>query len=247
MRVRMAWVVVCLAAWSQAAEFSRYLDLVASGSEADQARGARVLVAQGTPALPEIRARLESSTDKDVRKRLEGIVAAIEAREPHGLRFNLGLPKMRLDLATINAPAPGFVVSIRNRGSKPVVLWPYFELTVLDANGQVVKPVRRRGRWGRRRRGGCYLVDVPFLEIAPGKIWSTKASLADFRLDASALVGWQLPAAGPYTLRLRYSFDRAAAKKRCDPKWKRLNDPKEPWNRALELTHTIEQTVNVAP
>ncbi len=50
-----------------------------------------------------------------------------------------------------------------------------------------------------------------------------------------------------YTLELTYAFDRAAAKKRCDPKWKPLDDPEQPWNQALELKHTFRIELRVQP
>ena len=63
--------------------------------------------------------------------------------------------------------------------------------------------------------------------------------------DPEWIAGWNVPGPGVYTLEFTYSFDRAAAKKRCDPKWKPLDDPKQPWNKALELTHTFRAEMRV--
>jgi len=47
------------------------------------------------------------------------------------------------------------------------------------------------------------------------------------------------------SLEFTYRFDRAAAKKRCDPEWKPLDDPEKPWNKALEFEHTFRTEMRV--
>jgi hypothetical protein len=64
--------------------------------------------------------------------------------------------------------------------------------------------------------------------------------------DEKCIEGWEVPEPGTYTIEFTYRFDRAAAKKGCDPAWQAIDDPQQPWNRALEMTHVFraEMAVN---
>jgi len=205
---------------------------------------ARALVAQGTPALPELREALAAASDETLELRLAGIIKEIELREPMGLRFNAGAPKMRITVADVNLDGFGFSVSVRNRGQETVVLWPYLSLRVLDAQGKEVKPALRRGRWGLGR-SKQWLEDVKYVELKPGEAWSFLTPLTRYVHDESFILGWELEQAGTYTLEFTYRFDRAAAKATCDPEWELLDDPERPWNRALVLTHTFSGELRV--
>ena len=121
---------------------------------------------------------------------------------------------------------------------------PYLALRVLDADGNEVKPARRLGRFGRRR-SGCYLERVKFVTRAPGEAWSLEESLTRYMHDADLITGWTLARAGTYTLEFTYHFDRAARKKRCDPRWKPLHDPERAWNKAIELKHVFRTEMRV--
>ena len=124
------------------------------------------------------------------------------------------------------------------------MLWPYFKLRLIDGAGDEVK-VRRRGRWGRRKR--AYLLDVPFLELPAGTYKNYKFSLARYMLDPDAILSWKDLLPGKYTLEITYHFDRAAAKKRVRMPLDGIDDPKRPWNRAPEFSHVVTATLNVVP
>jgi hypothetical protein len=202
---------------------------------------ARALVAQGTPALDELRA---AAADDALKGCIDAIVKEIEAREPHGLRFHAGVPRMRLTLGHVNGDEMKLAIGVVNRGKETVVLWPYLSMRLLDAKGQEVKPKLHQGRWGRGR-SKRWLEEVKYVKLAPGETWGFETALSRYMHDERWIDGWELPEPGTYTIEVTYRFDRAAEKKGCDPAWDALDDPEQPWNRALEMTHvfTAEMTV----
>jgi hypothetical protein len=202
----------------------------------------RSLVERGTPALPELRA---AAADPALEERIEGIVKRIEAREPHGLRFHAGVPRMRLTLGYVNGDDMKLAIGVSNLGGETVVLWPCFAMRLLDAKGQEVKPKLRQGRWwlGRPKR---WLEEVEYVELAPGGKWGFTTPFSRYVHDADLIEGWEVPEPGSYTIEVTYRFDRAAAKKGCDPGWDALEDRERPWNRALEMTHVFTAEMTVA-
>jgi hypothetical protein len=89
------------------------------------------------------------------------------------------------------------------------------------------------------------LAGVRFVVLKPGETWSFREGLKRYMHAAQSITGWQLPGPGRYTLEFTYHFDRAAQKKRCDPGWKLLDDPAQPWNKALELRHRFTTEMSV--
>jgi len=201
-------------------------------------RSRSVLLWIGTPALPELQEALAAAQDPARRKDLEGLIAEIREREPQGLRFECGLPKMRLTLGLVNGKEFQYVLRVRNQSDKTVTLCPYLQLRVLDAAGKEVAPAARRGRWGLLMCD-CFLDQLQFVTLQPGETWSVEDGLASYMHDPEFIMDWKLPAAGTYTLEFTYAFDRAATKKRCRAGCEAHDDPKRPWNRALELKHTF--------
>lgn len=224
----------------------KFAGFVARLSDEDAAmreKAAKALIAQGSPALPDLRAGLAEAKTDAHRATIREVIAAIEKREPHGIRFAASMLKIRIDLNYVNGKDFRYLIQLRNGSDKPVVLWPYFSLRVLDREGREVKPSTRRGRWGLRSKR--YLQEIEFLEIPPGESRMIKETLATYMHDPEFIEGWQIPQAGDYTLEFTYHFDRAAAKKGCDPAWTALDDPKQPWNRALELEHVFTAKMRV--
>jgi hypothetical protein len=203
-----------------------------------------VLVRQGTPALSQLREALGKASGREAHDRVAAVIREIEKREPQGISFDAGMPKMRIFLDMVNEDRFECVIRVRNRSEKTVVLWPFLSLRVLDRKGEEIKPSQRIGRWGRRKSANL-LEEVRFVTLAPGKTWSVATGLKRYMHDPEFITGWQLPAAGSYTLELTYHFDRAAQKKRCDPNWELLDDPKQPWNKALETKHTFTAEMKV--
>lgn len=203
---------------------------------------AKSLVERGTPALPELRA---AAADAALKEHVEAIVKEIEAREPHGLLFRAGVPRMRLTLAHVNGDAMEVSIDVANRGTETVVLWPYLSLRLLDAKGEPVGRNYHVGRWGRGR-SKQWIADLEYVKLAPGEKWGFTTPLSRYVRDEAWIEGWEVPEPGTYTIEVTYRFDRAAAKKTCDPAWEKLDDPEQPWNRALEMTHVFTAEMTVA-
>ena len=244
----VSWMALALAAASVAGQDqSEFAPGIAKLQGADTAKheiARRVLVARGTTALADLRRASEAGGDAEAKARLVSVIREIERREPHGLFFRAGMPKMRLTLDLVNGDAFRYAVSVRNRGDKTVVLWPYLRLRVLDAAGNEVARATRIGRSGLRRSENP-LEDIRFVTLEPGKTWSFQEGLARYMHDPKWITGWKLPKPGTYTLEFTYEYDRAAQKQRCDPKWKLLDDPAQPWNQALALKHTFRTEMRV--
>jgi len=232
------------AAGQDESEFAPWIAKLREADPAQQEIGRRVLLARGTPALADLRRAAPATDDRDARARLIAVIREIERREPHGLFFFAGMPKMRLTLDLVNGDAFRYAVSVRNRGDKAVVLWPYLGLRVLDADGKEVAPSTRTGRFGRRGSANI-LEGVRFVTLEPGKTWSFQEGLKRYMHDPDWITGWRLPRPGTYTLEFTYAFDRDAQKKRCDPAWKLLDDPAQPWNKALAFQHTFRTEMRV--
>ncbi len=209
---------------------------------ATREEAARALVEHGTPALDEVRAL---ATDPALKERVLAIVKEIETREPRGLRFHAAVPAAPLTLAQVNGDGMKLAIGVTNRGKEAVVLWPYLSLRVLDAKGQEVKRKLRIGRWGLGR-SKRWLEDVKYVELAPGGSWEFVTPLSRYTHDERWIEGWEVTEPGTYTIEIAYRFDRAAAKKGCDPAWEALDDPQRPWSRAVEMTHVFTAEMVVA-
>ena len=230
--------LLLLAAPLLAGEFDAMIAKLKDPATREQA--SRTLVAEGTPALDELRA---AAKDPALKERIEGIVKEIEAREPKGLRFHAGVPKMRLTLDHVNGDGMKLSIGVTNRGREAVVLWPYFSMRILDANGRMVGRKLHIGRWGLGRPER-WLEDVAYVKLAPGEQWGFTTPLSRYMHDDTWVEGWEVREPGTYTIEVTYRFDRAAAKKRST--WDGVDDPEKPWNRALEMTHVFTAEMTVA-
>ncbi len=203
---------------------------------ARRAEAVERLLERGTGLLPQIDEKIRTTTDPEVRKLLAETAAEIRRREPHGLRFSCRLPEMALDAKLAQSGDFRYVLSVENRSSETVVLWPYLSLRVLDAEGNEVARSMNIGRWGRGR-SARFLAETGWITLEPGKVWSVEESLHRYMHDFEMIRGWKLTGPADYTLEFTYRFDREAIKKLCDPAWEALGDPQQPWNRALSFEH----------
>ncbi|MHC4493920.1 MAG: hypothetical protein ACYTDU_20180 [Planctomycetota bacterium] len=169
----LLWTAVALsaslAAGQDQSELAPWIAKLRDADPAQQEIARRVLLARGTPALAELRRALPASGDAEAKARLTGVIREIERREPHGLFFHVGMPKMRLTLDLVNGEAFRYAVTVRNRGDKTVVLWPYLKLRLLDAAGNEVARTTRIGRFGRRRSENL-LEDIRFVTLEPLRV-----------------------------------------------------------------------------
>jgi hypothetical protein len=227
-------VVLCLAAVLAAGEndVEQLIGKLAQGDAEAKAQ----LIAMGPKILPALRARADRP----------GVRAVIHAITLQTVEFSLGLPKMRLTVGLVNSDLFKVAVRVRNRSGQEMLLWPYFTLAVLDAQGRPLKPTQRIGRWGRRK-GDCLLAEIPFAKVAADKHWgfSFLTGIRRYAHDPDFLTGFQVPGPGTYTLRLTYDYDRTTARKRCPKHAEHADDATRPWNRALELKHAFSVRMDV--
>ncbi|MHC4952837.1 MAG: hypothetical protein ACYTGZ_03035 [Planctomycetota bacterium] len=245
--MRIALILLTLLTPALADRFDRPIHQLSSEDAAVRKRARASLLWMGTPALPKLREAEKGTKDKEFKARLTAIIQEIVKREPHGLKFHVGMPKMRLTLDLVRGREFRYAVTVTNHGDKEVVLYPYLSLRVLDPAGKPVKYARHLGRGGRRRGNKNPLETIKFVTVKPGERWSFTESVAQYMHDPKFINGWQIPKAGKYTLEFTYSFDRDALKKRCDPDWELLDHPKSLWNRALTMTHTFRGEMKVKP
>jgi len=204
----------------------------------------REILRVGTPLLKRLDEAHKASRDKDTKSRIAALIDEIKKREPHGLRFHCGLPKMKLTPAIVRGREFQFSVSVKNLSDEERVLYPYLTLRVLDAQGNPVPYSRRLGRGGRRPPGNP-LERIRFVTLKPGQSWAFQDCLVRYMHDARWINGWKIEKAGSYTLEFTYAFDLAKAKEGCDPQWNRLDGAKEPWNRAITDSHTFSTRMTV--
>ena len=216
-------------------------DLAKGNSETKEA-----LVKMGPEILPELREALDGA-DENLKTRIVEVIKEIKKREIlKTLEFSIGLPKMALNVGLVNGDGFKFVVRAVNKGDKEIVLSPFLRMEILDERGNTLKPKHRIGRGGLRF-GECFLEDVNFEKVAPGKRWEFMTGIQRYMSDPQWITGFQVPGPGTYTIRMTYDFDRAKYKKRCKRDHKQHDDATRPWNRALELTHTFSVTLKVKP
>jgi hypothetical protein len=147
--------------------------------------------------------------------------------------FELVAPAAQTRPTETRAAPPVAVIRITNKTAAPVILWPFFDLTVRDVKGNSPKPSSNRGRWGRRSRA-CFLEGVEFITLEPGKSIERPVRLDPYTHGADAILGWKL-AAGEYTLTARWAFSRKDFIARCRLDCASHSEPRRPWNAALEL------------
>ncbi|MCZ6786640.1 MAG: hypothetical protein O7E54_05690, partial [Planctomycetota bacterium] len=223
--------LLLFAAFLAAGETKIDLRELARGSpEAEEA-----LVKAGPKILPELREALEGA-DENLKAKILDVIKEIQKREIlKTLKFSIGLPKMALNVGLVNGAGFSFTARIVNRGNKEVVLSPFLRMEILDEQGNRLKPTQRIGRGGLRFKK-CFLEDVKFERVAPGKRRELRTGIQRYMWDPQWITGFQVPGPGTYTIRMTYDFDRAKYKKRCKENHKHHDDAARPWNQALELT-----------
>jgi hypothetical protein len=203
------------------------------------------LVKMGPEILPELEEALQGA-DASLKPKILEVIKEIKKREIlETLKFSIGLPKMALTVGYVNSEAFKFVARAVNKGNKEIVLSPFLRMEVLDAQGNVLERTLKIGRGGLRMKE-CFLEDVNFEKVAPGKRHEFMTGINRYMWDPKWITGFKVPGPGTYSLRFTYHFDRAQYKKRCKGKHAH-NDASKLWNRALELTHTFSVEMKVKP
>ncbi|MHC5011353.1 MAG: hypothetical protein ACYTG6_10440 [Planctomycetota bacterium] len=240
-------ILIVVAAWQARGDEedpSPWIAALGSEDEAARADARAKLISAGDTILPALRQAREAAEDRELRYRLEGVIREIgDAPRAAKVALTFHRPKMPMTVDLVNGADFRYVLRFANEGTEPVVLWPFVALEIRDADGNAVPPTRRLGRWGRRR-GPCYLTDIPFHELAPGEKWELEDAFARYGHDPDLITGWQFPGPGDYTLVFRYFFD-AEVKSRCPADFTPLDDPEQAWNRALCFERVVEVAFHV--
>ncbi len=193
-------------------------------------------------ARPALKARLEKEKDADVKAALTDALASLVTLDD--VKMEVVLPKDGLTLAQARADKAAFKIRITNGSDATIVLYRSWTLEVLDAAGAAVKKDRNLGRWGMRE-SGCFLAQHGFVEIAAGASLDLDEGILNYHGDMNLIMGFKLPSAGAYTLKLTYTFARDAFRKRCKDGCKDHDGGDKAWNRALEGERTFEANLEV--
>jgi len=239
----LAWFVWAL--WTATAFGGDPLTELLPNAVAGQAEAREAIVKLGPSVLPTLQAARKKATAESA-KQIDALIAEIRRAEIlKKVRFSIGLPKMPLTLGLVNGRQFKFALRVENLSDGELILWPYLSLKVLDDQGKEVEMNSRRGRFGLRMTDKSLLETTPFRKIAPKKRWSTTQDLQLYTLDPKWICGWKIPAPGTYTLVVTYDYQKAHAAKLCPAGFEKLKDPAQPWNRALELTHSVSVKMKV--
>lgn len=161
-------------------------------------------------------------------------------------------PAPRIEFSFV-APKPGLsldeakqvevVVQAHNPGPQEVLLFPFFEVTLEDAQGHPVDTTQNMGRWGGHP-GGCFLAAETFQVVPPGQTHEFRQPLKFFMTKGS-VTGWKIERPGSYTFSFRYRYSRATYRAGCRDGCANHDDPTQPWNRAFEADQTFQGTLQI--
>ncbi|MCB9832649.1 MAG: hypothetical protein H6807_09255 [Planctomycetes bacterium] len=158
------------------------------------------------------------------------------------LALEVDLPA-RVDQASLARNGLELVIRLVNEGKEEILVTPWVALEIRDDKGELVKPSRSIGRWGRRPPG-CLLERLRFDPVPVGKSVERRCRLADYVFDPGMMTGWKL-GKGSYRLRFVYAAKRSALRALCSCREGGHDDPGKPWNKVLELELVAEKTLVV--
>jgi RNA polymerase sigma-70 factor (ECF subfamily) len=163
------------------------------------------------------------------------------------VKISAAAPDTPPKLAAVNGGEFTIAFDFENTSKQDIVLWPYLSVTVKDDNGKEVQRSRKIGRFGLRSDTESILEGIKFVTLKPGEKHQIEVNLANCFCAAEMIQAWRLPAAGKYTVELRYHYDRADVKKRFgEGKTKDFDGANQPWNRAVEIDRTVTVKLTVA-
>ncbi len=181
---------------------------------------------------------------------LAAVVAVGEAASPKPssasepvLEFKVESPKEPVSLQVANSRRFIIPFKIRNISDQKVIVWPFLDLELIGPDGKVVHRALNRGRFGFS--AGSLIESISFYPVAPGETHEIRINLNLYEYDLMALTGWRIEERGTYTLKMRYEFDRKAAKKELGKGCKDLDNARKPWNRAIEAKKVVSIKLKV--
>jgi hypothetical protein len=137
------------------------------------------------------------------------------------------------------------VVRVENRSGEELVLFPFFEVRFLDAQGKAVEVTRDMGRWGAPP-DGCFLEAETFVTVPSGQSHEFRQTLGFF-MTGGSVKGFKIQEPGQYRLEFRYAYGRASYRAKCRDACAGHDDPQRAWNRAYEGDVAFQGKLEVGP
>ncbi len=168
-----------------------------------------------------------------------------DSKQAEPLKITIELPKDPPTVKAVNKGTYRPTIKVDNLSKEEVVLWPFATLTVLDDKGNAVGNSFRIGRYGLRLDNKSVIEGISFTTLKPGEAMKLDINLPMYTHDPMMMLGWKLPGKGEYTLRAEYKYNRAEVKKDLGGGANDLDNPKQPWNRAVEFEKKVEIKLKV--
>jgi hypothetical protein len=149
---------------------------------------------------------------------------------PDGLSIKLVLPEMKPTRALVNTGFYVPKVELKNESDAPMVLWPFLDIDVLNADGTPAPPSMHIGRWGLIT-APSQIEDIGYVTLEPGKTHTIPIVFKGYSYDPHAIRAWRFVPDREYRVNLRYEFDRAKVIKQFGARCKVLEAPEQPWNK----------------
>ncbi len=204
------------------------------------------LIETGEKALPKLKEALKGASGES-KARLQTVIEKVEAAAAQAkLTIEFVVPE-KIALKTINDDEyNGLVLRFTNSSEKDVVVYPYFNLVVKNADGKEIEAHTWIGRWGMREKD-CFIEchEGMFSTVPAKKSLDVKFGIASFCQSPDAITGWGFSSAGTYTIEAKIVFNREALLAACKGGHAIHADPKQPWNRAMELDRPLTAKLKV--
>lgn len=150
------------------------------------------------------------------------------------LKMTAVTPMSPLTVRSVNSEEFLISVFIKNVTTKPVVIYPHMTVELFDSDDQVVKKTLAIGRNGFRISNSA-LEGIHFVTLAKGESHEIKVNLKRYNNDPVFISGWKIRRPGKYQVKLHYKFDRKQVKKDFGRGCLKIEDPDQPWNKAIEM------------
>lgn len=160
------------------------------------------------------------------------------------LKMTAVTPMSPLTVRSVNSEKFLISVLIKNVSTKPVVIYPHMTIELFDSDDQAVKKTLAIGRNGFRISNSA-LEGIHFVTLANGESHEIKVNLKRYRYDPVFISGWKIRRPGKYSIKLQYKFDRKQVKKDFGRGCVSIDDPNQPWNKAIEMDQTQFVKLNV--
>lgn len=176
-----------------------------------------------------LKTRAAKEADPDLKAAFEWVLANLWSLDD--LKAEFDLPKDGLTLRAVRAGKFAIKLKLTNDTPVDLVILNSFNLQILDKAGKPVPHDRYIG--SGERPEGCYVAAHPFLTVATGKSVELPFGIAVYNGRFATWQGWDLPAAGAYTLVMTNVFALDELSSLCPAACKIHGDASKIWHKAL--------------